>query len=55
MLKEKLDTRKHVQIAQSKIIRENHDVKPRLRTKANDHVTNASDNNKVIAESKEKK
>ena len=55
MLKEKLDTRKHVQITQTKMINKEHARKPRLRVKVNEHVPNAFDDNKVIIEIKERK
>ena len=55
ILKEQTDTRKYTQSTQSKMISEEHVLKPRLREKDNEHVPNVLDDNKVIAESKEKK
>ena len=52
MLKEKLDRRKDVQSMQSKMISEEHIHNPRLKAKANEHVTNAINYNKVTLESK---
>ena len=55
MLKEQVDTRKDVQSAQSKMISKEHVLKPIPRAKANEHLENELDDNKVIIESKDKK
>ena len=55
MFKEQVDTSKNVQNAHSKIINEEHALKPRLRAKANEFSSNALVDNKLIIENKEKK
>ena len=54
-MKEIVGTRKDVQNAYSKMISEEHILKPRLRAKANDNVLNIFYDNEVIAKSKKKK